>query len=84
VGLGKSTRAHRPYRGKRISLIAGDVTKDGNEGPVIEDQPQFAALLRANGIAVTQYQVVGDHSQAVRRAFPQDLPGVLDHLAQAG
>ena len=81
----ENPRAHiDSYRGKRISLIAGDVTKDGNEGPVIEDQPQFAALLRANGIAVTQYQVVGDHSQAVRRAFPQDLPGVLDHLAQAG
>ena len=81
----ENPRAHvESYRGKRISLIAGDDTEDGNEGPVIEDQPQFAALLRDNGIDVTQYQVVGNHGQAVRRAFPEDLPKVLDHLTQAG
>lgn len=81
----ENPRAHvESYRGKRISLIAGDDTADGNEGPVIEDQPQFAGLLRESGIDVTQYQVVGNHAEAVRRAFPEDLPEVIAHLTPAG
>lgn len=85
VYASESPRTHlESFRDKRISLIAGDDTEDGNEGPVIEDQPQFAALLREHDIPVTQYQVTGGHGVAVRKAFPQDLPKVLAHLAKAG
>ncbi len=82
----ENPRAHLDsYLGKRVSLIAGDDTEDANEGPVIQDQPQFAELLRGHGVEdVTHYQVAGDHIHAVKTAFPQDLPKVLDHLTKAG
>lgn len=73
------------FLGKKVALIAGDDTEDANEGPVIIDQPQFAGLLRDHGVDdVTQYQVEGNHLEAVQTAFPQDLPRVLGHLTKAG
>lgn len=81
----ENPRAHLDsFVGKRVSLIAGTDTQDGNEGPVIIDQPQLAALLRGKGVDVTQYQVPGNHGQAVVTAFPQDLPKVIAHLSPAG
>lgn len=85
VFASENPRAHlESFRGKRIALIAGDDTSDGNEGPVIQDQPQLAEMLRAQGIPVTQYQVAGGHGVAVRRAVPEDLPQVVAHLTPAG
>lgn len=85
VYASENPRAHlESFRGKRVALISGDDTQDGNEGPVIEDQPQLAAMLRAKGIPVTQHHVVGNHAEAVRRAFPQDIPRVVAHLTPAG
>lgn len=85
VYASENPRAHlESFRGKRVALISGDDTEDGNEGPVIQDQPQLAAMLRAKGIPVTQYHVVGNHLDAVRRAFPQDIPRVVAHLTPAG
>lgn len=73
------------YVGKRVALIAGDDTEDANEGPVIIDQPQLADLLREHGVEdVTQYQVAGNHHRAVKTAFHEDLPRVLEHLTPAG
>ena len=61
------------------------LSSEEREGPVIIDQPQFATLLRDHGVEdVTQYQVEGNHIQAVKKAFPQDLPKVLGHLTRAG
>ena len=81
----ENPRAHLDsFKGKRISLVAGTDTEDGNEGPVIKDQPQFAELLRGHGVDVAQYQLEGSHTDTVLKAFPKELPEILGSLTKAG
>lgn len=81
----ENPRAHLDsFTGKRISLVAGTDTADANEGPVIQDQPQLAELLRGHGVDVTQYQLEGNHGSTVLEAFPKELPEIIGSLTEAG